>query len=124
MFNARQNVIAKVRKVAADALTGAISVDRRGPWVRPAGHPFEVTVHEVDNRLDALPAGRAVAEAVPRLVAKLVWEAETARHDERDVLVGQRHNRRLGRARGDPVARRRQHYLRLVRRFATRLLRT
>jgi len=75
-------------EVAAHALTGAVCVDRSGPWVRRAGHPLEVAVHEVDDRLDALPARRQVPEPLPRFVAKLVGEAEAARHDERDVLSG------------------------------------
>ena len=61
---------------------------------------------EVDDRLHALPAGLERAEALPRLVAELVGQAEAARQDVRDVAVGQVHHRRLGRARDDQVVRR------------------
>jgi len=44
-----------------------------------------VIVYEVDDRLHALPAGRDVAETLPRLMPELVGKAEVARHDERDV---------------------------------------
>ena len=49
----------------------------------PATHS-EVTVHEVDDRLHALPPGREVAEALPRLGPELIRQAEATRHDERD----------------------------------------
>ena len=104
----------QVREVAADALSRAVGVQRGRPRVRRPRHPLEVVVDEVDDGLHPLPAGRVVAEAVPRLAAELVGEAEAAGHDEGEMLVGQRHDRGLRRARRDVVAGRVEHDLRLV----------
>ena len=72
----------QVGEVAAHALAGPVGVGGRGPRVRRAGHPGQVAVDEVDDRLHPRPAGRQVAEALPGLVAELVGQAEAAGHDE------------------------------------------
>ena len=77
-------------EVPAHALAGAVGVRGRRPWIRGAGHEHEDLVDVVDDRLHPPPPRRQPAEALPRLVTKLVRQAEAARHDEPQDVV--RHN--------------------------------
>jgi hypothetical protein len=76
----------QVREVAADAPTGAVGNDRRGPRVRRAGHPLEVIVYEVDDRLRSQPGVTSPKRCYDSCPSSS--EAEAARRDEGDVLVG------------------------------------
>ena len=56
----------EVGVVAADALAGPVGVGGRGPRVGRAGHPGQVAVDEVDDRLHPAPARREVRRSAAR----------------------------------------------------------